>query len=253
MIEFKCHKCGKCCKDFDSVSIFDFELKRFLKNANQIGYKPKITIKPENTRSIGDKYLIILYTWEKGEIPCPFLDKKNQCNIYNEKPLFCSLYPFPQEFHIAPWLCYREELMDPQPKPHEITAFFPDEIDRAYSSFEPIYASTALLYSMIKFYLFGRVMFIRSLISSIPTTQENSVNLMDFFSWYSENGNKIKQKLEGINTSILVNKDSFIRYMEIPQQLEWYRTALPNFDEIFEHELSKYFNQRHRSPDYLEN
>lgn len=253
MFEFKCHKCGKCCKDFESVSIFDFELQRFLQNAQKIGYNPKITIKPENTRSIGDKFLIILYTWEKGEIPCPFLNEKNQCRIYNEKPLFCSLYPFPQEFHAAPWRCYREELMDPQPKPHEITAFFPNEIEKAYAYFEPIYASAALLYSIIKFYLFGRVMFVRSILSSIPITQENSVNLMDFFEWYNENGKKLKRKMEGINTSILANKDYFVEYMEIPQQIDWYRSALPNFDEIFDLELPKYFNQRRGISENLEN
>jgi Fe-S-cluster containining protein len=244
MVEFECKSCGNCCKNFYSISILDFELERFLKNADKFGYKPNILIRRENTRVVADKHLIIMYSWEKGDTPCPFINKSNQCSIYNEKPLFCSLYPFPQEFHAAPWLCYYEENLDSPPEKHHLRAFFPDEVDKAYSSLDTVCASAALLYSFIKFYLFGKVMFVKTIRSLIPITKENSVNLSDFFAWYSDNGKRLKKILSGINGTILADKDKFTKYLELPEKIEWYRTALPNFDNILEVELTRYFKEK---------
>jgi Fe-S-cluster containining protein len=47
----------------------------------------RLTLKPL-ARSFGAVTL-----WQFAENPCPFLDARNRCTIYNDRPLYCRTYP----------------------------------------------------------------------------------------------------------------------------------------------------------------
>ena len=100
MIKFECNGCGKCCKDttpsltlseflrlykiMPSLVIFEFYKKNKLNNANGFEFKNKF-----------DEIFIIL-----GQIiaiptfdGCMSLTNENRCEIYEQRPSVCAMYP----------------------------------------------------------------------------------------------------------------------------------------------------------------
>lgn len=73
MYKDKCSCCGKCCSNL--LPLTNNEITR-LKNLVR-----KRKIKPYNNYLLSDCDLV-----------CPFLDNKNKCIIYEDRPLICKEY-----------------------------------------------------------------------------------------------------------------------------------------------------------------
>jgi Fe-S-cluster containining protein len=86
MKNFKCNKCGNCCKNlFDGIALNEPDLKYF-RNAKIVplmawGKSPK-----KNTTVM----------WKLIETRCPNYDDDKGCTIYENRPMACRLFPIGQ-------------------------------------------------------------------------------------------------------------------------------------------------------------
>ena len=92
MLQFKCLKCGGCCKNLfrenpsglNGLSVFSDELylfpKKKLAPARGVGESPN------------DEYFVVTH-YQLRVRNCPFLEG-NSCTIYERRPLACRCYPF---------------------------------------------------------------------------------------------------------------------------------------------------------------
>ena len=94
MKKFVCQKCGACCANFGSfgtLPLFFYEKENFEKQAKKLGIKIQF---------IGENFLLdrisgdaICLNWGMKGNPCPFLDKENECKIYENRGLICKAFP----------------------------------------------------------------------------------------------------------------------------------------------------------------
>lgn len=79
-----CVKCGNCCRSCNPINFTKWELKAVAEylHTSYKALKKKIKALPR-----GDKTLDI-----PGK-PCPFLEGRNHCKIYEIRPEVCKLYP----------------------------------------------------------------------------------------------------------------------------------------------------------------
>jgi len=74
-----------------SLSMWDWEAKRLSKKAKELGInadiKPFRALYDLNT----NKTIVMSYYMDHDS--CPFLDEKNLCKAYNERPLICKQFP----------------------------------------------------------------------------------------------------------------------------------------------------------------
>ena len=92
-IVFKCNKCGLCCGDTEEKKRHVLLLEQ---EANVISAETCLP-KEAFTTQIADKdsYSYQMKKNKKGK--CFFL-KKNQCRIYESRPIICRFYPFELKF-----------------------------------------------------------------------------------------------------------------------------------------------------------
>ncbi|MBR9699738.1 hypothetical protein GOV09_04745 [Candidatus Woesearchaeota archaeon] len=122
-MKFECAACGTCCsliqgfvseeekrfiEEFGygklpliqltkvedmTFPLWDFEAKRFLAYAKELGIDPKI-IPSRAIFDLGSNSLIIV-TYQMNARSCPFLKKEGKCSIYGKERAFvCNLFPF---------------------------------------------------------------------------------------------------------------------------------------------------------------
>jgi Fe-S-cluster containining protein len=90
--EFTCKKCGSCCKDlFDNRS----NQKRGLTlTVSEAKLFPDTLIAPLAAFGKAAPENIFLYQLITND--CPYLNSKNQCDIYDKRPLVCKTFPLSQ-------------------------------------------------------------------------------------------------------------------------------------------------------------
>jgi Fe-S-cluster containining protein len=89
LIQFKCEKCGFCCRtllQYESeylvgLSLFPEETKLF---------DPKIVV-PFMAFGISEPTTITSY--QLTVAVCPHINERNECNIYENRPLICKAFP----------------------------------------------------------------------------------------------------------------------------------------------------------------
>ena len=80
-----CNSCGKCCRECHPVDFMKEELRAV---AKRLGTSYKKLKKKLNARPRGEYNVIAV----PGK-PCPFLEGRNECTIYDLRPHSCRLYP----------------------------------------------------------------------------------------------------------------------------------------------------------------
>jgi Fe-S-cluster containining protein len=87
--EFNCTKCGACCRELltdeygitSGLSLIESEICLFdLK-----------LVKPN--MGLGDVKTINVITYQLNQMVCPHIDERNNCKIYDKRPLVCQSYP----------------------------------------------------------------------------------------------------------------------------------------------------------------
>lgn len=93
-MKFECKNCGECCRDFGELGtlpLFNDEKKRYEELGKQLGIDVEFI--PENV--VVDEITGTMFcgNWGLKGNPCPFLDKNNNCLIYNHRALICKSFP----------------------------------------------------------------------------------------------------------------------------------------------------------------
>ena len=89
---FKCRRCGKCCKNQDTIL---FNARDIYNIAKKIGKTPKKVIEECAEVYIGDSSRIpVVHMVPVGlQRRCPFLLPDGRCSVHDCKPTVCALYP----------------------------------------------------------------------------------------------------------------------------------------------------------------
>jgi|GEM_PF-5957182 Fe-S-cluster containining protein len=112
MNRFSCAGCGRCCRQtaseetnfprFDGILIQlrkpfivieEWHLQKLWQAAEKSGVKPEAEPYTVIFDLLSRKTLVVNYTTTAE--PCVFLDDKNRCRIYEERPLICRAFPAP--------------------------------------------------------------------------------------------------------------------------------------------------------------
>ena len=90
--KFKCRRCGKCCKNQNTIL---FSPKDVFKIAKKIGKSPSSVIRDYTEVYIGPQSRIpVVHLLMQGKKnACPFLTEEGRCSIHDAKPTVCALYP----------------------------------------------------------------------------------------------------------------------------------------------------------------
>ena len=90
--QFKCRKCGKCCKNQDTILFSALDVFRI---AKKLGIAPDTVIKRYTEVYIGSQSRIpLVHLLMQGKKnACPFLTEEGRCSIHDTKPTVCRLYP----------------------------------------------------------------------------------------------------------------------------------------------------------------
>ncbi len=88
---FKCRKCGKCCKNQDTIL---FNSRDIYNIARVMGKAPKDVIEEYAEVYIGSgSHIPVVHMVPRGpNRACPFL-KDGLCSIHDSKPIVCALFP----------------------------------------------------------------------------------------------------------------------------------------------------------------
>ena len=118
-MKFVCQKCGKCCKNLKasigfegleiynkvmskgliyflikpedfSLGLFEWEKERLEKEAENLNIKLNIK---SATVVFDVNGTAIITSWVLDSDVCPFFDNKNNCRIYDKRPLTCQTFP----------------------------------------------------------------------------------------------------------------------------------------------------------------
>ena len=89
---FKCRRCGKCCKNQDTIL---FNARDIYNIAKKIGKTPKQVIEECAEVYIGDSSRIpVVHMVPVGlQRRCPLLLPDGRCSVHDCKPTVCALYP----------------------------------------------------------------------------------------------------------------------------------------------------------------
>src|SRR3972149_8581906 len=91
IIDFKCLKCGTCCKNL--LEDFDDGLRRGLVlTAKETKLFPAEIISPKMAIGVNTPKIILQYQLNANN--CPHINEKNECKIYNNRPLMCRAFPY---------------------------------------------------------------------------------------------------------------------------------------------------------------
>lgn len=95
-VSFQCKKCGQCCKRFAKgfLPLWEFEVYEMLELAKEKGIEiPAGKIKPVDPLFEEITGVIVFPYYGLFMEPCPFLDKKNNCRIYDQRFSICRRFP----------------------------------------------------------------------------------------------------------------------------------------------------------------
>lgn len=89
---FKCRKCGKCCKNQNEIL---FSPRDIFRIAQKLEQSPLEILKSCTEIYIGQQSRIpVVHLLMQGQKnACPFLSEHNLCSIHDVKPFVCALYP----------------------------------------------------------------------------------------------------------------------------------------------------------------
>lgn len=92
IFKFKCRRCGKCCKNQDTILFSPWDIFRI---AKKIGKSPSTVVKDYTEVYIGPRSRIpVVHLLMQGKKnACPFLTEEGLCSIHDAKPTVCALYP----------------------------------------------------------------------------------------------------------------------------------------------------------------
>jgi len=101
LIDFRCVRCGVCCKHIrQCVMLSSYDVFRLAKHfANAAGSNDAISHVCENytdTVMLTERYPILTLRTKGEDDACIFLDG-NRCNVYAARPRICRLYPLAAE------------------------------------------------------------------------------------------------------------------------------------------------------------
>lgn len=90
VIIFECKKCGTCCRNLveDSNGITN---GLFL-TSKEIRLFPSKLISPQTAIGVNKPKRIVSYQLNVNV--CPYINERNECKIYNKRPLSCRAFPF---------------------------------------------------------------------------------------------------------------------------------------------------------------
>lgn len=90
--KFKCRRCGKCCKNQDTILFSPWDVFRIGK---KVGKSPATVIKDYTEVYVGPQSRIpVVHLLMQGKKnACPFLTEEGRCSIHDVKPTVCALYP----------------------------------------------------------------------------------------------------------------------------------------------------------------
>ena len=90
--KFKCRRCGKCCKNQNTILFSPWDVFRIGK---KIGKSPSAVIKDYTEVYIGPQSRIpVVHLLMQGrKNACPFLTEEGHCSVHDVKPTVCALYP----------------------------------------------------------------------------------------------------------------------------------------------------------------
>jgi len=113
-MRFECNSCGKCCRQLRLPSegpapqqgpayflappgergptIFEWEKERLEAKANELGVALEI-LPLQVLFDSSTSGRIVALLWHQTREPCPFLNEKNLCMIYEDRPLACRAFP----------------------------------------------------------------------------------------------------------------------------------------------------------------
>lgn len=97
-MKFKCQKCAWCCKNFGKLGwlpVYDWEKDKLEEEANERGIN--LTFVPVDLIIDKRTNISICFQFGMKNEPCPFLDEKDECSIYDSRPLICKAYPLAKE------------------------------------------------------------------------------------------------------------------------------------------------------------
>lgn len=107
-IKFSCNQCGRCCRELKyesddkiprfedgfqvilaqtTLPLFDFELEIFKKHGHS-----DIVVPSRVMFDLKNNVTIVMERTLKTN-SCPFVDEKNRCKIYDERPITCRSFP----------------------------------------------------------------------------------------------------------------------------------------------------------------
>ena len=87
---FQCKKCGTCCRNlFDDIEGIRMGL---VLTAKEVSLFPSEMISPSSALGTEKRKKII--TYQLNANTCPHIDNKNNCLIYEKRPLRCKSYPY---------------------------------------------------------------------------------------------------------------------------------------------------------------
>jgi Fe-S-cluster containining protein len=74
---FKCERCGNCCKEGVGVALWPHEFIRLQKIEKHLL-----------------RHIFFINNWRVLKLPCVFYNqKKRKCKIYGQRPIACRMYP----------------------------------------------------------------------------------------------------------------------------------------------------------------
>ena len=89
---FKCRRCGKCCKNQNTILFSPWDVFRIGK---KIGKSPSAVIKDYTEVYVGpqSRIPVVHLLMQRKKNACPFLTEEGHCSVHDVKPTVCALYP----------------------------------------------------------------------------------------------------------------------------------------------------------------
>ena len=92
-----------------SIAISNHEKEVLSQIAQNKGFKLKLV--PQSF-VLTKHFEPIIINWQLDYDTCPFLNNKNECDIYEHRPLVCKSFPYLKRFEVAPFCTSAIELRD---------------------------------------------------------------------------------------------------------------------------------------------
>jgi Fe-S-cluster containining protein len=89
-IVFECKKCGTCCRNL--LEEIEGIAKGLILTAKEVSLFPSKMISP--SIAIGTEKSKTMIFYQLNANTCPHIDKRNECLIYDRRPLMCRAFPY---------------------------------------------------------------------------------------------------------------------------------------------------------------